>query len=224
MKRSTPLFFVTLALVVLCAAPRAEAARKFKIGESPGQLYSIEKRNLLGSHEISAYFGVLPLDAFGTGLTIAGSYAYHFNQLFGWELIGGGYSIQLGTGLRQQLRDRFEVQPEGEKVSELQALFHSNFVFKPLYGKLALFNQTLINGELFFVTGPALGFYVDGGVPFGFDFGFGMRFFLGSPYFSFRVDVRDYVFIPSFDQVDNHLFLSLGLSLTFGFGDEATEE
>lgn len=208
----------------LWSAASVRAARGFKIGDSPGELYSIENRDLLGSHEISATIGVLPLDAFGTGLTIAGSYTYHFNQLFGWEIIGGGYAIQLGTGLKTQLRDRFQVQPEGETVSELQAMFHSNFVFKPLYGKLALLDKKLISGELFFVSGPALGYYVDGGIPFGFDFGFGMRFFLGSPYFSFRVDVRDYVFIPSLSQVDNHLYLSLGLSLTFGFGNEQSTE
>ena len=41
-----------------------------KVSEQGGELYSIERRNLLGSHEISAALGTLPVDAFAKGLTL----------------------------------------------------------------------------------------------------------------------------------------------------------
>jgi hypothetical protein len=43
-------------------------------------------------------------------------------------------------------------------------------------------------------------------------------------YFSIRLDIRDYIFLPDFKDVDNNLFLSFGLSLTFGFSDDEDEQ
>ncbi|MFH1130537.1 MAG: outer membrane beta-barrel domain-containing protein [Pseudomonadota bacterium] len=186
--------------------------------ERGGELYSVEKRHLMGSHELSFAVGVLPMDAFGKGLTLRGGYIYHFNQLMGWEILGGAYSFVLGTGLTDQLKERFSVSPQ--QAGELQAILHSNFVFKPLYGKLAFLNDKLLSAEMIFILGPALGFFDDESRPFGIDVGVGVRFFL-TKYFSLMVDIRDYLFLPDFKEVDNHLHLSLGVSLTFGFDKPA---
>jgi outer membrane beta-barrel protein len=211
------------ALAALIAAPMtALAAGKGAGSEKPGELYSIERRNVMGSHEIAFLVGTLPKDAFGTGLTLQGSYTYHFSQLLAWEIVGGTYSFNLSTKLETELLDRFEVKPESARGA-LEAMVHSNFVFKPLYGKVALLNDTLLTAELFFVVGPALGFFDDQSRPFGFDVGVGLRFFIGQ-YFSLRLDIRDYAFLPDFAEVDNHIYLSLGLSLTFGFSKASDEE
>lgn len=212
---------LALGAMLLVCAP-AGAAGKGAGSEKPGELYSIERRNVLGSHEISFLVGTLPKDAFGTGLTLQGSYTYHFSQLLAWEIVGGTYSFNLSTKLEDELQDRFEVKPErGRGV--LEAMVHSNFVFKPLYGKVALLNDTLLTAELFLVVGPALGFFDDQSRPFGFDVGIGLRFFMGR-YFSLRLDIRDYAFLPDFAEVDNHIYLSVGLSLTFGFAKDTDEE
>ena len=58
---------------------------------------------------------------------------------------------------------------------------------------------------------------------FGFNVGVALRLFLGR-YFSLRFDLRDYLFLPGWNYVDNHFYVSFGLSLTFGFGDENEEE
>lgn len=212
-------------LLALCCSllPSLAWAEKAGAGsDKPGELYSIEKRDLMGSHEISVMIGTLPKDAFETGLTLQGSYTYHFTHLLAWEIIGGTYSFNLATPLETELSNRFDVKPErGRGV--LEAMVHSNFVFKPLYGKLALLNDKLLTAEMYFVVGPALGFFDDQSRPFGLDIGVGLRFFLGR-YFSLRLDLRDYAFLPEFKEIDNHLYLSFGLSLTFGFSKDASEE
>jgi len=203
-----------LLLTLCCVAPRY--ARADAASEQGGELYSIEKRRLMGSHEISISIGTLPLDAFGKGLTVQGNYTYHFSHLVGWELIGGTYSFVIGTGLDDQLRDRFDAQSEAE--GDLEAFIHSDVVFKPLYGKIAWLNDKLLAAELFFTLGPALGFFTDQSRPVGANVGFGLRFFLGR-YFSARFEMRDYMFFPDFSDFRNHLYISLGLGLTFGFSD-----
>ncbi|MBK8482504.1 MAG: outer membrane beta-barrel domain-containing protein [Proteobacteria bacterium] len=186
-----------------------------------GELYSIEKRRLMGHHELSVGVGTLPMDAFGKGIALQGAYTYHFNHLLGWEIIGGAYSFVLSTGLREDLRTRFDAEPERE--GEIKALLNSNVVIKPLYGKLAFLNDSLLAAELAFTAGPTVGLFDDGSRPVGLNAGVGLRLFLG-PYFSMRVDLRDYAFVAGLSDIRNHLYLSLGLGLTFGFAANDEEE
>ncbi len=211
----TALGALTVLLAVASAGP-AEA----KITDQGGELYSIEKRDLMGRHELMVSLGVLPMDAFAKGLTLSGNYTYHFTNLWAWEIIGGLYSFNFGTGLDKELNDRFLVQ--ATDVGQLQWLLDSNIVLKPFYGKLALTNDKLLTAELFFVLGYSLGGYT-AALPSGIDFGAGLRMFLGK-YFSLRFDIRDYMYFPEFKSVTNNLYLSLGLSITFGFSDEQTKE
>jgi len=201
------------------ALPSLGRAQRSVTGQG-GELYSIEKRDLMGSHELMLSVGVLPMDAFAKGLTLQGSYTYHFTHLIAWEIVGGTYSFNFETGLEQELKDRFLVQ--ATEVGQLQRMLHSTFVLKPLYGKFALTNDKLLSAEMFFVLGYALGGYT-AALPSGFDVGVGIRMFLGK-YFSLRLDLREYLFLPDFKKVENNLFISLGLSLTFGFSDEQKED
>ncbi|MBW2731181.1 MAG: outer membrane beta-barrel domain-containing protein [Deltaproteobacteria bacterium] len=215
----------TTRLALVCVLLGSASSVAWGLGKAGsdqvGELYSIEPRNIMGSHELLLAVGALPKDAFETGLTLQASYAYHFSQLFAWEVVGGTYSFNLATDLSTELRNRFEVQPEREGI--LEAILHTNLVFKPLYGKIALLNSSMGLAEVFFVIGPAIGFFDDQSRPFGINAGVGLRFFLGR-YFSLRLDIRDYAFLPNFAEVDNHFFVSFGLSLTFGFGDDDAEE
>jgi outer membrane beta-barrel protein len=201
------------ACLVLLSAPAAAQTK----GQE-GQLYSIEKRDLLGNHELSVSVGVLPMDAFYKGITLQGSYSYHFNRMLGWEVIGGLYSFNIDTGLKDELNDRFQLQPT--ELGQLQWLLNSNFLFKPLYGKVAVANDLLFTGEMFFVLGYALGGFTSA-YPSGVDAGIGFRMFL-SRYFSMRLDIRDYVFFSG--EVSNNLYIALGVSLTFGFSDDEEEQ
>lgn len=208
------LSLLTLALIALM--PQTGNA---DVSEQGGELYSIEKRDIMGSHELNLSLGTLPMNAFDKGMTLAGSYSYHFSQLIGWEIVGGMWSFNFATGLDEEIKTEFDVQRTEEP--ELKWIINSNFIFKPLYGKLALINDKLFTGEMFFVLGYALAGYT-AAIPSGFDVGVALRMFLGR-YFSVRLDIRDYMFLPDFKEVKNNLYISFGLSLTFGFGEEEGE-
>jgi outer membrane beta-barrel protein len=203
-----------ITAAALCLALLAAPPARAQTPGQEGQLYSIERRNRMGNHELSASLGILPIDAFYKGITLQGSYTYHFNQILGWEVVGGMYSFNIDTGLKDELLDRFELQPT--ELGQLNFILNSNLVFTPFYGKVAAINSRLLFGEMFFVGGYALGGFTSA-YPSGFDVGLGFRLFI-SRYFSVRFDIRDYVLFGG--QVSNNLWLSLGVSLTFGFGDE----
>ncbi len=134
--------------------PRTAQAR---ISEQGGELYSIEKRDLMGSHELTASLGALPMDAFTKGMTLQGSYSYHFTHLLAWEVLSGLWSFNFDTDLEQELKERFDVQPT--ELGQLRWIINSSLVVKPLYGKFALANDKLFTAEMFFVLGYALGGY-----------------------------------------------------------------
>ena len=208
--------------LALCLAPASALAKRAGPGsDQAGELYSIEKRDLLGNHELAIIFGSLPKDAFEIGLTLTGSYTYHFSHLIAWEILNGTYSFNVGSGLTEELRERFDAAPE--RTGVLQAIISSNLVFKPLYGKVAVLNNSLATAEMYFVAGPAIGFFDDQARPFGVNVGLGLRFFLGR-YFSFRIDIRDYGFLPNFSKFDNHIYFGAGLALTFGFPKDNEED
>lgn len=209
-----------LPLLVIIALAGPAAAQSSVSTTQGGELHSIEKRDIMGRHELTATLGVLPMDATLTGMSLYGSYTYHFNHLYAWEIIGGLWSFNFGTGLEKELKDKFLVQLT--PVGELTWALNSNLVLKPLYGKFALTNDRLFTAEMFFVAGPAVAGYT-AATPFGADLGAGIRMFMGR-YFSLRLDIRDYMFFPNFNSMSNNLYVALGLSITFGFGDEKEKE
>ncbi len=213
-KRSPLLVLAALAVAVPASSAQAG------IMDQGGELFSIEKRDLLGSHELSISLGSLPIDAFAKGVTLNGSYTYHFTHLWAWELVNGLWSFNIDTGLTRELKDEYDVQPTD--LGELKWILNSNVIIKPMYGKFALTNDKLFTAEMFFTMGYALGGFT-AALPSGVNMGVGLRMFLGK-YFSARLDIRDYLFIPDFENLENHIFVSLGLSLTFGFGDEQEED
>ncbi len=166
MKRLSVLLFPLVVPLLVCGGAHAQS--KAASSAQGGELYSIEKRDLMGSHELTASLGVLPMDAFARGMTLHGSYTYHFSHLIAWEIVGGMWSFNFGTGLDQELKDNFLVQ--ATEVPELRWVVNSNFVLKPLYGKFALTNDKLFSAEMFFVLGYAMGGYT-ASYPSGLDIG-----------------------------------------------------
>ena len=161
-------------------------------------------------HEFSASVGTLPIDAFTKGLTFSGAYTIHFNDLIAWEIGNFTYSYHIDTKLREDLSD-FDVQPTAFEVVNL--FVTSNLIIKPLYGKLALLNRALIYGEIFLNVGAGWGRLSLTDRPV-VDFGAGLRLYAGK-YVSFRVDLRDYMFITSGD-VQSELWI--GGSICLGLG------
>ncbi|AKU92130.1 outer membrane beta-barrel domain-containing protein [Vulgatibacter incomptus] len=183
-----------------------------------GALYAVQNRKYTASHEFSVNAGSLPMDAFYKGYTASGAYTLHFSDLWAWEVVNAAYSFNVDTDLRRELESNWGVTPT--RFPTIQWLGNSNLVVKPLYGKLAWLNGSLLYGELFFTAGPAVASYEsDGelqssGTYVGANVGLGLRFYLSESW-SLRLDARDYYFVSPKDvkSTSNELFFSTGISL-----------
>lgn len=216
-----------LALVV-CATSlgaAAPAAAQYDDEEVGGHAVVIRNRKFNMGHEFTLSTGVLPLDAFYKGFTGTARYTLHFDDFQAWEIAGGTYSFNIETGLKEQLRQNFGVQPDAKGLEQLDGFVETNYVLKPIYGKLSLFNRLLIYSEIFFNAGLAVAVYRGQDLLFlpGPSFGTGIRFFVWD-WLSLRFDMRDYVLFNSVPLVDpnssieNVLSLSAGISFNFGGG------
>jgi outer membrane beta-barrel protein len=185
-----------------------------------GSAVVIQNRKFKMAHEFTLQGGVQPLDAFAKGITAGGRYTLHFDDFSAWEIGAGSYSFNIDTGLKQQLNDNFGVQPES--LPTLQLTLESNYVMKPLYGKLSLFNQTLLYAELFLVAGLTVTSWSDDSFRPGPDLGVGARFFV-TEWMSVRADIRHAVVmdgIPIVDPkatIDGVMYLGLGASFNVGY-------
>ena len=179
------------------------------LADGPSTL-AVQNRLHSQTHEFGAGVGLLPVDAFTKGLTFGGAYTIHFNDLLAWEVGQFTWSY----GLRTSLYDDLENLSVGPTPFEtVRGFASSNFVFKPIYGKLAVLNRSLVYQELFLVAGGGYGWLTLTGRPL-IDVGLGVRIYAGK-HFSVRFDARDCMFFGPAD-VDNEVWLSLGGSLAFG--------
>jgi outer membrane beta-barrel protein len=213
--RRIHLLALAFASLPLCAALPAQAGDD--IDEEQVSTYAVQSRLFRLGGELDFAAGILPMNAFQKGLTIGGSFTYHFNNTMGWEIINGAYVWkQLGTGLRTELEENFSAKPTD--MSAIDMILSSSLVLKPFYGKLALFNRRVIHMELSVPVGVAMARYTDpqtylpGPVA-----GLIFRIFL-SPHASVRLDVREYVLFNKWN-MRQELHAVLGFSFAWG-GDE----
>jgi outer membrane beta-barrel protein len=203
-------FRTSLLCLAISLVPQVVLAEEVESNEGLSAL-AVQNRQHTQIHEIGAAIGLLPIDAFTKGLTVTGAYTVHFNDLIAWEIGQFTYAFGVDTELKEELRVAAGVQPMEFEV--VKYFVTSNAVFKPLYGKLSLLNRLLLYGEMYLVAGGGWGrlTLTDRGIA---DFGAGVRIYAGR-YVSFRLDVRDYMFITKGD-VKSELWL--GLSICLGLG------
>src|SRR5512146_675220 len=130
--RRIPLLALAFASLPLFAALPAQAGDD--IDEEQVSTYAVQSRLFRLGGELDFAAGILPMNAFSKGLTIGGSFTYHFNNALGWEIINGAYVWkQLGTGLRTELEENFSAKPTD--MSAIDMILSSSLVLKPFYGK-----------------------------------------------------------------------------------------
>ena len=176
------------------------------------RVIAVQEKPFRLAHEFTFTTGVLPIDAFYTGLTLGGGYTLHISDLFAWEAVSFHYSGNVDKGLDQQLAERWSVQPEGEP--EVEYTLSSHAVIKPLFGKLTLFNSSIIHASTFFAVGGGIAKFTDGFRP-QFSAGPGIRLFWNQTVSS-RLDLRN-VLVPDVpDGLEYILHVQLSVSFNFG--------
>jgi outer membrane beta-barrel protein len=185
-----------------------------------GPRVAIQNRKHALRHELTAAVGTIPIDAYYKGLTGTVQYTFHFNDNWAWEVVSFSYSRNFWTSLRTDLENNWR-SPTSPEIPEMQYFGDTNLVWKPLYGKLAYLNRSLVYGELFLTAGAAAANYSVKSKPFiGGDVGLGFRVHL-SERVSARLDLRYYRFAelrvghhdPTGWGSDDVLFVQLGLSV-----------
>jgi outer membrane beta-barrel protein len=201
----------TLLVLGLCVLAAPAAADEFDEG---GTLYAIQNRKHVLNHEFTLAVGTVPMDAFYKGLTGTFQYTYHFDDSWAWEIVSFTYSDNIWTSLRTELETNWKTKAAEGTIKQLNYFGDSNLVWKPLYGKLAYLNRSLVYGEFFVTGGPAVAKYDLPGAYLGGNAGIGFRVHL-SQHFSTRLDLRYYRFqrLDKLKDNDNVLFINLGLSL-----------
>lgn len=193
-------------------------AQDVEVFDAP-RIFSIQERPFRLGHEFQLGLGVLPTNAFYVGAVLAGSYTYHFTDFWAWEIASFGYSMNFDTSLEDELHDEFGVAPVGGGGERIHMFGASSLVAKPLFGKLAVFNESTVYSETFFSlgAGPVLKgeFW-----RFAAQVGMGLRFW-SSDALSVRFDLRDYLIFTGWVP-ENALFLML--SASFNFFDKAAQQ
>ena len=221
MRRNLPFHFALLTLTLAGATP---AFADDELDEEQVATYAVQSRLFRLGGELNVAAGFLPINAFNKGLTLGGSFTYHFSNAWAWEVINGNYVYkQLDTGLKTELLDNFNVQPT--KIAAVEFMLSSSLVLKPFYGKLAVFNRRVIHVEVSIPLGFTYARYTNPqSYPYGPNLGVIFRVFMG-PHTSLRIDVRDnalsshWGYDPRQWSWRNELLVSLGLAFAWG-GDE----
>jgi outer membrane beta-barrel protein len=213
-----------LALLTLTLAGASPAVADDDIDEEQVATYAVQSRLFRLGGELNVAAGFLPINAFNKGLTVGGSFTYHFSNAWAWEVINGSYVYkQMDTGLKTELLENFNVEPT--KIAALDWMLSSSLLLKPFYGKLAVFNRRVIHAEVSIPLGFTYGHYTNPeGAAYGPNLGVIFRVFI-SPHASLRIDVRDnalsghWGYDPRNWSWRNELLVSLGLAFAWG-GDE----
>lgn len=178
--------------------------------QNAGNYVVIQQRKFRLAHELVAGATFEPQDAFSKGLAAQLGYVWHLSDSWAWEVARAGYLTRFDTGLKDQLDEQFGVAPT--RFENLRYFAGSALVYKPLYGKLAFRNASVVHVETFASIGANVGRF-DTTVAVGPELGVGLRVFL-SPAISLRLEVRDALYVTR--DLTNVIFLSSGLAFSFG--------
>jgi outer membrane beta-barrel protein len=201
----------SLAAAVLVLAIAMVPMSSFASDVDKGGLrtLAVQNRQHEMTHEFTFWFGTLPVDAFEKGLTFSGGYTLHFNDIIAWEVGKYSFSYRIDADLKAEL-EQIAVEPTPFEV--VKQYVTSNFVFKPIYGKMAALNRALLYGELYLLVGGGYGWMTLTNRPI-VDVGVGGRIYAGKV-ISFRVDLRDLMFFNK-DDLQNELSIAVGIAVGF---------
>ncbi len=189
---------------------------------------AVQNRVFHRSHELDLSVGYIADDDFFHVYPIGLGYTYHFTEGIAWEVARAQYMFNSDKDLKATLRNDFNVQPE--LFPEQRYMLHTHFVYKPLYGKHAFRNHSVINNEISFFAGPGIVRYeweystgeTKTEDALSISFGAGMKFFL-SERWCLNVEVRDLMNFRE-DETENNIYFGLGVGFRFDLAPRKVKE
>ena len=172
----------------------------------------LQNRKYEDGNELTLLVGALPVDAFYKGLTVTAGYTHHFSDAWAWEVVNATHSFNFDTNLKKEvLRFREASFPE------IQWIAASHLVWKPLYGKEAIFNTSVVHLEAYLQAGPAAVLRSDqtSRLRPGGDLGVGVRLWLDT-WVSWRLDLRELAYVAG--SVETAFLIQTGLAFELGGG------
>lgn len=190
-----------------------------------------------GRFEVSPAIGLSLRDAFWQKVGFGAAFTYHFTEAVGVSarasynlaLISGAAQIcdPVGGGCAAPTEaelSTFDGKPANVSFGRMSFLSSVDLQWAPLYGKLALFSEKILNFNMYVLAGPSFLIY---GPPdastftVGGELGVGFRFFLND-WLTIRLEVRDVIYHEdngrdpsSAGSIRNQLMTELGFSMFF---------
>ena len=219
---SYPKILIALVASVLTMAPRLAGAQDEDLDQ--GKVFAIQERNFRMNHEFALSTSFLPLDAFYKFVAIGGHYTVHFDDFWAWEAIHFSFTkyLDIDTGLKKEMIDNWKASPTD--THRIDYYLDTNLMLKPFYGKMALFDDTIVHMETYILLGLGT-LRSEAPVPFpvSINVGVGMRIFL-SDTISLRFEAREYtVFFIESGAIEHILSLGVGFSYN-AFAEEVSSK
>ena len=187
-----------------------------------------------GRFEVSPGIGLSLRDAFWQKVGFGAAFTYHFTESVGISaratynvsLISGAAQIcdPVGGGCAAPTEaelSTFDGKPANVSFGRMGFLGSVDLQWAPLYGKLALFSEKILNFNMYVLLGPTFLMY---GPPAatvftaGGNVGVGFRFFLNE-WLTVRIEVRDVLYyevgVSERNSFRNQLMAEFGFSMFF---------
>ncbi|MGD8512357.1 MAG: outer membrane beta-barrel domain-containing protein [Deltaproteobacteria bacterium] len=213
----TVLFVLSCVNLGFCESPAA--------GE---HVKAIQERIFHRHHEIGLNVGYIPDDDFYYAFPVGLGYTYNFNDHFSWEVVRAQLALNTEKGLKDDLEENFGVTPQA--FDEPKYFIHSHLVFKPSYGKDAVWNRSVVNHETYLFLGGGMVNYErdysygssDSENAPSVSFGIGRKYFLNQN-LCLNLEVRDTVTFKD-DETENNIWFGVSLGFRFNLSPRKMEQ
>lgn len=191
-----------------------------------------------GRFEVSPGIGISLRDAFWQKIGFGAAFTYHFTEAVGVSA-RATYNLSLISGAAQICDPEgggcasptdaelstFDGQPANVSFGRMSLLTSVDLQWAPLYGKLALFSEKILNFNMYILAGPTFLMYGPPGATeftVGGNLGVGFRFFFNQ-WLTLRLEVRDVLYFekngrdpaPGAGSFRNQLMTEIGFSMFF---------
>ncbi|MEL6545231.1 MAG: outer membrane beta-barrel domain-containing protein [Myxococcota bacterium] len=147
-----------------------------------------------GRLELAPFASLSMNDAFYQHLALGGSLVYYPQDSFGIGIGVDYLYANIETSNVDAVRQGLTSVPG--QFEQPQLFAHLDFYWVPIYGKVSLFDSSILHFEFYGTGGLGIASALDDDIQPAVNFGLGQRMFL-SDWFALRVEARDHVYLTN---------------------------